>query len=149
MAIPLALVDRLEEFPRSALERVGPFEVVQYRGEILPLVHVSRVLRGQRRGRQGSKAPRRGTNRGQQNGAGDPVQVVVYGGKGRKVGLVVDRILDIAEATLSSRSPSQRPGVLFTAVVQGRVTEFLDLEGIKRCKDLELLEDSSLAAVEA
>jgi hypothetical protein len=39
--------------------------------------------------------------------------------------------------------------VLFTAVVQDRVTEFLDLEGIKRCKDLELLEDSSLAAVEA
>src|SRR5262249_37900771 len=28
MAIPLSLVDRLEEFPRSALERVGPFDVV-------------------------------------------------------------------------------------------------------------------------
>src|SRR5262249_24303632 len=44
MAIPLSLVDRLEEFPRSALERVGPFDVVQYRDEILPLVPVSRLL---------------------------------------------------------------------------------------------------------
>src|SRR5262249_38872569 len=31
MAIPLSLVDRLEEFPRSSIERVGPQEVVQYR----------------------------------------------------------------------------------------------------------------------
>ncbi len=44
MAIPLSMVARLEEFPRSALERVGPQDVVQYRDEILPLVNVSRVL---------------------------------------------------------------------------------------------------------
>ena len=44
MAIPLSKVARLEEFPRTALERVGPQDVVQYRDEILPLFHVSRIL---------------------------------------------------------------------------------------------------------
>ena len=38
-------VARLEEFPRRALEEVGPQDVVQYRDEILPLIHVSQLLR--------------------------------------------------------------------------------------------------------
>ena len=48
MAIPLAAVSRLEEFPRSAVERVGGQDVIQYRGAILTLVHVSRVLKNGR-----------------------------------------------------------------------------------------------------
>ena len=78
---------------------------------------------------------------------GDTVQVVVYAGQGRRVGLVVDRILDIAEETLASRSVAHRPGVLFTAVVQGRVTEFLDVEGILRATDPDLVEPPQTIAV--
>src|SRR5262249_10732393 len=51
LAIPLAEVARLEEFPRSAVERAGGRAVVQYRGEILPLVPVARAL-GRGRGRR-------------------------------------------------------------------------------------------------
>jgi two-component system chemotaxis sensor kinase CheA len=122
MAVPLAQVARLEEFPRSAVERVGGRDVVQYRGEILPLVHVARALRGKRR------------NGARPNGkpAGETVQVVVYAGEGRPVGLVVGRILDIVEETIAARSPAGRPGVRFTAVVQDRVTEFLDVEAVIR-----------------
>jgi two-component system chemotaxis sensor kinase CheA len=149
MAIPLALVDRLEEFPRSALERVGPFEVVQYRDEILPLVHVSQVLRQRRPAKNGRPGTRRRTKSVPKANANDPVQVVVYAGKGQRVGLVVDRILDIAEATLTSRSPAQRAGVQFTAVVQDRVTEFLDLEGIMRAKEPDFLEEPEAVGVEA
>jgi two-component system chemotaxis sensor kinase CheA len=144
MAIPLSLVDRLEEFPRSALERVGPFEVVQYRNEILPLVPVSRLLR-----RQQTTAGRPGARRRPvRSRESDPVQVVVYAGKGQRVGLIVDRILDIAEETLVSRSPAQRPGTLFTAVVQGRVTEFLDLEGIMRSAETDFFEEPTPITVE-
>ena len=46
MAIPLAVVDRLEEFPHSVVERVGAQDVVQYRDNILPLVDVSRLWGG-------------------------------------------------------------------------------------------------------
>jgi two-component system chemotaxis sensor kinase CheA len=149
MAIPLSLVDRLEEFPRSALERVGPFEVVQYRNEILPLIHISRVLRRRRPARDSRPGSRRRRKVAPKGNESDLVQVVVYAGKGQRVGLMVDRILDIAEETLVSRSPAQRPGVLFTAVIQGRVTEFLDLEGVMRSKDLDFFEEPEAIGVEA
>src|SRR5262249_55020150 len=128
MALPLSLIDRLEEFPRSAIEHVGPFEVVQYRNEILPLMSVSRLLRERSSTSDGRSASRRRAGESPRAHEGDIVQVVVCSVSGRRIGLVVDRILDIAEATLANQSPSQRPGVLFTAVVQDRVTEFLDLE---------------------
>jgi two-component system chemotaxis sensor kinase CheA len=60
---------------------------------------------------------------------------VVYAGEGRRVGLVVGRVIDIVEEAVVTRSPDRRPGVLFTAVVQGRVTEFLDVEWIVRSAD--------------
>jgi two-component system chemotaxis sensor kinase CheA len=146
MAIPLDQVARLEEFPRSALERVGTRHVVQYRDEILPLINVARALRSGR-GRNGRGNGRRhGPPEGEQaaGAAGSPgddtVQIVVYAGRGRRAGLVVGRILDIVEETLASRARATRPGVLFTAVVQGRVTEFLDVEGIIRAADPDFFE---------
>src|SRR5262249_12302304 len=97
MAIPLALVARLEEFPRSTLERAGPLDVVQYRGEILPLISVARLLRQRRRPARNRRAAAPGRAAGAAEAAGDTVQVVVYAGEGRRVGLVVRSILDIVE----------------------------------------------------
>jgi two-component system chemotaxis sensor kinase CheA len=144
MAIPLSQVARLEEFPRSAVEQVGPVDVVQYRGEIMPLIHVSRVLRPRRATRGARPSAARGAAKDN-----EPVQVVVYAGTSQRVGLVVDRILDIAEETLVSRAPAQRRGVLFTAVVQGRVTEFLDVEAIIRSTDPDVVEHPAAVGVEA
>ena len=151
MAIPLSLVARLEEFPRSALERAGPQDVVQYRDEILPLDRrvaraapaAARLLERRRR------SARRKAARPREAADDETVQVVVYSGEGRHVGLVVGRILDIVKETLVSRSRSNRPGVLFTAVVQGRVTEFLDIEGIIRSAEPEFFEQHQPVAAEA
>jgi two-component system chemotaxis sensor kinase CheA len=44
----------------------------------------------------------------------------------------VGTVIDVVEEAVVARSPNSRPGVLFTAVVQGRVTEFLDVEWIVR-----------------
>jgi two-component system, chemotaxis family, sensor kinase CheA len=149
-AIPLSLVARLEEFPRSALERAGTQSVVQYRDEILPLIDVSRVLRRWRKDSANGRAvTRRKVAHPQEAGADDTVQVVVYAGEGRLVGLVVGRILDIVEETLVSRSRSNRPGILFTAVVQGRVTEFLDIKGIIRSAEPDFFEQPQPVAAEA
>jgi len=130
MAIPLSQVARLEEFPRSSLEHVGPRDVVQYRDEILPLIHASRALGSRRNSTEDHSGSRRREENTALAGESDTVQVVVYAGAGRRVGLVVDRILDIVEETLISRSVAHRRGVLFTAVIQGRVTEFLDVDSI-------------------
>jgi two-component system chemotaxis sensor kinase CheA len=116
MAIPLSLVTRLEEFPRALVERTGACEVVQYQGQILPLIDLS------------SLAPDGG--RGSAHGSGDPaekVPVVVSSGPGRLAGLKVERILDIVEEPLSIQYPPRRKGSLGSAVIQGRVTEILDM----------------------
>ena len=145
MAIPLSAVDRLEEFPRSALEKVGWRYVVQYRDEILPLIRVSRALR---RPKPSRRRLARQTHDIRKAGGGDTVQVVVHAQNGQRVGLIVDQILDIAEETLVSRSRSSHPCVLFTAVVQGRVTEFLDVEEIIRSEEPSFFEDQQPAGVE-
>ncbi len=134
MAIPLSLVARLEEIPavgaragrpagRGAVSRRDPAADRRF-SRAPPSIAVTR-----RTGRR----PARGSRRRPIGPSDDEtVQVVVYSRDGRRVGLVVGQILDIVEETLVSRSRSNRPGVLFTAVVQGRVTEFLDVEGIIR-----------------
>jgi two-component system chemotaxis sensor kinase CheA len=143
MAIPLSLVDRLEEFPRSAIERTGIREVVQYRDEILPLVDLSRVIRRR------NKTKRPTADRPPVPGPSDPVQVIVIAHNGRRVGMVVERILDIAEETQVSRSAAYRPGVLFTAVIQNRVTEFLDVGRVLTFVDSDLLGPAALSPAEA
>jgi two-component system chemotaxis sensor kinase CheA len=125
MAIPLSVVARLEEFQRSAVERAGGRDVVQYRGEILPLVHVSRALR-RPRGANGHN----GKPRAERAVGSETIQVVVCAAEGRRVGLVVGRILDIVEEAVVTRAPAGRPGVLFNGVVQDRVTEFLDVGAV-------------------
>lgn len=128
MVIPLSEVTRLEEFSRSAIEQSGAQQVVQYRGSILPLLRLAGVLEERR------KRPRIPTEKSSANGA-DKVHVVVHTRNGRSVGLLVERILDIVEDDLSTRRPSSRKGVLGSVVIQGKVTEMLDLGVLIRAQD--------------
>jgi two-component system chemotaxis sensor kinase CheA len=114
MAIPLSMVARLEEVGRSKVEQAAGREVVQYRGAILPLVDLGREL---------SLAP---TLRD----ADAPLQVIVYSEQGRSVGFVVEQILDVVEETITVRHRAARPGVLGAVVVQGKVTDLLDVHGV-------------------
>ena len=131
MAIALDQVARLEEFPRKSLERVGGQYVVQYRGEILPLIDISRVLRVGKRKRS-AKIDR---EQRAESTTTDTVQVVVQAGTGNRVGVIVGQILDIVEECVIPQARATRPGVLFHSVIQGRVTEFLDIEGVIRAVD--------------
>jgi two-component system chemotaxis sensor kinase CheA len=110
VAIPLDAVTRLEEFPRDRIEHAGSREVVQYRGQILPLVRLSHLL--------GAYS---------EEEEGDTVSVVVYSEGGRSVALVVDRIVDIAENSTTARRDAEEDGLIGTAVIQQRVTELLDV----------------------
>ncbi len=117
IAVPLSLVARLEEFPRRLIEQAGGCKVVQYRSRILPLVPLRDVLE------PGTADP---------DEIADPLQVVVFSDGGRSVGVVVDQILDVAEQTVSVRQKSVREGLLGSAVVGNRVTDFLDLNHVLR-----------------
>ncbi|HTU90362.1 MAG TPA: chemotaxis protein CheW [Gemmataceae bacterium] len=124
MAIPLSQVARLEEFPRARVERVAERQVVQYCGQILPLIDVDAALRS-------SLAPARQTAQ-EQSQDKEAFQVVVYAQPERAVGLIVERILDIVEQDGDVRGPSSRRGVEHTTVIQGQVTEMLDVEELIR-----------------
>jgi two-component system chemotaxis sensor kinase CheA len=57
---------------------------------------------------------------------------VVYAEKGECVGLIVGKILDVVNEPVAARSRAQRPGTLFTSVIQDRVTEFVDVAALIR-----------------
>jgi two-component system chemotaxis sensor kinase CheA len=59
-------------------------------------------------------------------------QVVVYARPERPIGLIVERILDIVEQDSEVRGHSSRRGVKHTTVIQGHVTELLDVEDLIR-----------------
>ena len=113
MAIPLDMVARLEEFKRADVERTGDLEVVQYRGEIMPLIHLSSLFNG-----------------GGEASDSETMQAVVYTHAGKSMGLVVEQILDIVEETIDVQLSSSREGMLGSVVVQDRVTDLLDIEAI-------------------
>ncbi len=110
-AVPLVSVDRLEEFPPDRVERVGGHEVVQYRGQILPLLLLDQALHG-------FADPTREEN----------LQVVVCRSHDRAVGIVVAQILDIVEEDLAIRSHLDTGGHRGSAVVTGHVTELVDID---------------------
>jgi two-component system chemotaxis sensor kinase CheA len=128
VAIPLSLVARLEQFPLSTVERSNAHEVVQYRGEIMPLVQLSQVLAGD----------------GCSEKSKETIEVVVYSERGKSVGLVVDQIIDIVEERITVKSDHQGGHLVGTAVVQGKVTDILDVRGV-----IESVDPSYLAQVEA
>jgi two-component system chemotaxis sensor kinase CheA len=116
MAIPLSLVTRLEKFPSSKVECSGHQHVIQYREQILPLIYLTDVL---------NETP---IDRHHIKNENEMLQVVVYSTNERRVGLVVPRILDIVEENITIKNKASRKGVLYSTVIQGQVTELLDME---------------------
>ncbi|GAA1800849.1 chemotaxis protein CheW [Luedemannella flava] len=111
VAIPLDSVTRLEEFAVDRIEHVMGQEVVQYRGQILPMVRLSHLI-----GTGTEVAP-----------ATDVVSAVVYTERGRSVAMVVDQIVDIVEDSTSARRDFNFEGLVGSAVIEKRVTELLDV----------------------
>ena len=88
--------------------------MVQYRGQILPLIHLSSALTERRQQPRNSGPSEPGAEQ-------EKIQVVAYTDQGRSVDLV-SRILDIAHEAVKVQKHSGRHGTLGTLVVQGRVT---------------------------
>ena len=126
-AVPLAEVSRLEEFPRSSIEFAAGRPVIQYRGEILPLISLSRILG---RGNQDSAF------------AKSMVQAVVFKAGERSVGLVVDEIIDIAADTIEPADRNSN-GVLRSTRIDKKVTDLLDLKALTEACAHEMLPDLS------
>ena len=109
-AVPLGLVARLEHIPRKRIESSAGQPVTQYRGRLMPLVALSGAIDRER----------------------ESHPVLVFSdvdrgvGRDRAMGLVVDEIVDVAEDTLRVELSGDRPGLLGTAVIDGRATDVID-----------------------
>ena len=115
IAVPLALVSRLEEFDRKEIEHAAGCNVVRYRERILPLVELSSLI---------DAGPSQCAESAEQ------VQVVVFDDGLHQVGVVVDRIVDIVEEEAIATQLSGRPGLLGSALVGQKTTDFLDLRAV-------------------
>ena len=118
MAIPLSQAARLEEFEKSQIEHTGQDEVVQYRGDILPLIRVSNFI----------PTPPYDDS----SSTDEKLQVVVYTSENGNYGLIVDRIQDILEANIQVQRQSNQTGIKGSVVIQEKVTDLLDVEEIIR-----------------
>lgn len=115
VALPLRDVIRLEEIPAFRIEISEGREVVQYRGDILPLIRVEDVIGGLAESSDDVTQP-------------EVHSVVIYRSSGRTVGLIVRRVIDIAEEPERIR-PADEPGlVVGTLVSLGSVTDLIDVD---------------------
>jgi two-component system chemotaxis sensor kinase CheA len=127
VAMPLKSVTRLEQIARDAVELVGGREVVQYRGSILPLVRLDRLL-----GAGWLDADR-------------PLQVIVHKRGARSVGLVVESIVDILDDEVGEHSDVADSGLLGSTVLAEHVTELLDVRAAILAADPDFYSDETHA----
>jgi two-component system chemotaxis sensor kinase CheA len=106
LAVPLALVSRLEEFPVERVEVADGRNFVQYRGGLLPLLGI----------KPDWKVPSSGT-----------VMAVIFSDGKRSMGLSVLEICDVVNCAMKMEAKGTRPGVLGASVVEGQVTEVIDI----------------------
>ena len=127
MAIPLSAVARLEEVQRASVEVANGRPVIQYRDEIMPLIHLPEYF-------------------GHASGeAIETYQLIVYQYDGHSVGLVVNEILDIVEDAVTAKDSLGSNGVLGSVVIRERVTDLLDAEAVIEAMVPELLQSQYAA----
>ncbi len=105
-AVPLAMVGRLEEFQAKNIEVSDNQFVIQYRGELMPLVPFDEKMLLKQEGTQAA---------------------IVFLEQGRHMGLLVDEIIDIVEEELHMMSGHGTPGVMGSAIINQKATDVIDV----------------------
>ncbi len=105
-AVPLGLITRLEEIDACKFELSNGRHMVQYRGQLMPLVAMNESVRVKGEGAQ---------------------PLLVFSDGARSMALVVDEIIDIVEDRLDIQVGGDNSGVLGSAIVKGQATEIIDV----------------------
>ncbi len=110
--VPLAFVTRLEEIQAARVETSGGREVLQYRGEILPLIRLEPYLNL-------PQAPEQKT-----------LALIVFSVE-KPVGLVVSEVLNTVEiSTHIDTETFKQKGILGSTIVQGHSVLIVDIHGL-------------------
>jgi two-component system chemotaxis sensor kinase CheA len=105
-AVPLELITRLEEIDAQTIELANGRHMVQYRGQLMPLISM-------------------GENVGVKTEGAQPL--LVFSDGARSMALVVDQIIDIVEDRLDIQVAGDSAGVLGSAIIKGQATEIIDV----------------------
>lgn len=118
VAIPLSDVARLEGLPANRIRRIGPREVMEYRGLAIPILRLSQLL---------PYAELEAAS-----ASGSSIEVVIYTDNGHTIGIIVDCIVDILEEHPVVEPLASRLGVIGSFISDHKVIELLDLPSIIR-----------------
>ncbi|HAN99197.1 MAG TPA: hybrid sensor histidine kinase/response regulator [Planctomycetaceae bacterium] len=114
-AIPMGLVSRIERVLSEQIDAVGGRELLQFRGQSLPLLRVDRLVT--------AKPPE----------ASERSYVVVFDIRGREVGLVVPILDDIRRVSGTVDTVTfHEPGIAGSIVIDKRTTRIVDLYELAR-----------------
>ena len=105
-AVPLSLVTRLEEIDVEKIEESDGRHLVQYRGQLMPLLFMNDFVQRREEGAQ---------------------PMLVFSDNGRSMGLAIDEIVDIVEDRLDIEVTSSTQGLVGSAVIRGEATEIVDV----------------------
>jgi len=105
-AVPLELVSRLEEIDATKIESGGDRKVLQYRGDLMRLVTLNDEY----------AIPTEGMP-----------QVIVFNYDGRVLGLVVEEIIDIVEASFDIKITGKQQSLFGSMVIANKATDVVDV----------------------
>lgn len=106
IAVQLALVARLEDFPLEDIEESNGQLVIQYRGKLMPLISMEDNYQRKQEGRQ---------------------PAIVFSDGDRSMGLLVDEISDIIDDRITIEVSKEQPGIMGSAIIAGKATEIIDV----------------------
>jgi len=129
LAMPISGVDRLEDFPRSAIEQADRIQVVQYRDHIMPLIELANVL---------ADSPPTDSVSLQNAERDNSIKAVVITENGHNAAIAVENILDVAHQH-GPMHMTNHPGhsIKGSAVIEGKVTDIINVSSLIRNAGLD------------
>jgi two-component system chemotaxis sensor kinase CheA len=119
-ALPLGSVSRLEKIEHSIIEQLGNWEFITYRGKGLPLLRLEKLL----------------PVRPLPEDTKEMYVIIPKSSNGSAVGIIASNIMDAVESDAPSQKASHtHRGFLGSAIVEGRLTMFLDVNELCRMYD--------------
>lgn len=114
-AVPLALVARLEDVEVADMEVSNEGIVVQYRGQLMPLIPYDNNFNVEDAKAQAGQPESRRS-----------FPVLVFADGNRQMGLIVDEIVDIVEQSMHVDLAGEDKGILGSAIIADRATDVVD-----------------------
>jgi len=105
-AVPLSIVARLEEIELANIETSSGRSMIQYRGQLMPLLPFDATVNIHGTGKK---------------------PVIVFTDETSTMGLVVNEIADITEEIVNIEVTGTSPGVIGSAVIAGNATDVIDI----------------------